>query len=327
MFSIIICTYNPDYTILEKLCITVEEFKTDQLIELIIIDNNSLIPVSENSVLKKMILRNKISIKIFTEPEPGLTAARIAGINFTQYEWIIFFDDDNLPDHEYLDQVLAMINQHENVGIWGPGQVKVKYLNGSDDFLESTKYIFQQRHNKDTAFARNSFWQSCYPYGTGMIVRRDIAKLYVSMVQQGKYTLTDRNKESMSSGGDVQIVLTGIKMGYYAGVGSGIKITHLINASKSTYSYILRLQYSTASAFIKAHNQVFPEKPIIPNYASNISILKMIYSCFRIYKKNLPQKHFNLLLAKRMGEVNAGILSNDQTKPLVLKIYEKIIHV
>ena len=100
-FSIVICTYNPNVEIFKRVLNAISNFSTfSPKHEVIIVDNNSNPPVSNFDFVKDFI--NHLSDRrIIYENEPGLTNARIAGINQSSSEWIVFFDDDNEPDEDY----------------------------------------------------------------------------------------------------------------------------------------------------------------------------------------------------------------------------------
>lgn len=325
-FSIIICTHNPDLRILARLFKAILSFAVDSpKHEVIIIDNNSETALAEIKIIKQF-LESKDDTYILRETTPGLTAARIRGIKAAKYDWLIFFDDDNEPQADYLLTAEKSINIYPKVGVWGPGNVTVEYDKYVDDWLYQKKELFQERHEVRTRFDNQSHWQDSYPYGTGLVVRVQIAFEYANRVKEGRYTLTDRNGKSLSSGGDCQIVLTGINMGFYAGVLNNLSLNHLINQEKANLKYLMRQQYGTASALIKAYNQVFFDSPIIVRRINNCDVLKRIYSIYRIYRNSLSKNDFSLLLASKMGEMNAVVTATGQKKPAVLRLYEQIIH-
>lgn len=325
-FSIIICTYDPNREIFSRLLDAIDRFDDNSIaFELIIIDNNSAIPVGEDALVKAFIDRQK-QARIIVERMAGLTAARIAGIREARYDWIIFFDDDNEPAPDYLIKARTIIEQYPQAGAWGPGTIAVIYTANNDPWLDTKKDLFQQRNDAQTAFSAERSWQAVYPFGTGLIIKGEIAISYSSRVKAGQYTLTDRKGKSLASGGDVQMVLTAIDLGFSAGTIAGLCLNHLIDPTKATISYLVKQQYGTASAYIKAYNQVFPNHGIKVTGVSNTTIIKKIYSLYRIQRFNMNRCDFKLLLATKMGECNAVVLAMGTSKPWALKWYEKMIN-
>lgn len=326
-FSIIICTYNPDVAIFTRLLKAIISFTghDSPAFEVIIVDNNSRQPVSE--MLEVKSFQSLVQgLTFINESRPGLTSARVAGIKEAKHNWVIFFDDDNEPCSDFLNLAKNAIDQYPQVGTWGPGEIEVVYTENNDHWLETKKGLFQHRNETNTLFSRKNSWQSCYPFGTGMIIKTEIAKKYALRVLSGQYTLSDRKGKTLASGGDVQLVLTGIEMGYAAGTIAGVCLNHLINSSKADFSYMQKLQYGTASAYIKAYNQVFQNNQINTGNVNNYSILRKIYSLYRIYGSQLNKKDFRLLVASKLGEMNASIVAKGKSKPVFLKWYERIIH-
>lgn len=324
--SIIVCTYNPDERVISRLLQALINMQKETfLYEIILVDNNSTPSITEREFTRNFLKRCPHA-SVLVEQEAGLTAARLAGIAAAQYEWLLFFDDDNEPAADYLVKAAEAIEQH-TVAAWGPGSIKVEYTDGSNEWLNSQKTLFQERHEVATRFDHKPEWQECYPFGTGMIIRKEIALEYASRVKQGRYTLSDRKGKSLASGGDVQLVLTAIEKGYAAGVVAGMQLVHIIDASKANLAYMRRQQYGTASAYIKAYNQVFEQNPLLPVKVSNKQVLLRIYSLYRIYRKQMCKKDFQLLLASRLGEINAAVVATGQKKPFLLRLSEQLLHV
>lgn len=326
-FSIIICTYNPEQEIFQRLLNAVLHFDiSSPAHEVIIVDNNSSPALVQNKYVQSF-LAQKEGASIIVEKKPGLTAGRVGGIERANYDWIIFFDDDNEPAEDYLNIAQKTINQFPEAGAWGPGKVNVDYLCPTDEWLDSKKFLFQQNEELETVFKKEHIWQSCYPYGTGLIIKKQIALEYSKRIKSGRYTLSDRHGKSLSSGGDVQIVLTGIQMGFYAGIISELYLNHLITSSKANVGYLQKQEYGTNSAYIKAFNQVFSNEKIPVQKVTNITVIKKIYSLFRLYYSHSTIKDFKLLVAAKMGELNGRVLASDFSKPWLVKGYEKLINV
>lgn len=326
-FSIIICTYNPAIGLLERLFTAINRLETSGFaIEVLLVDNNSIPPITEYAVVQDF-LEYKPYYRLIRENEPGLTAARRAGISNANYDWLIFFDDDNEPVFDYLIKAAKAIEEYPKTGAWGAAEVEVEYIGKAALWLEEAKPLFQQRNNISTIFDCKQHWQECYPFGTGLIIKKEIAAIYESRVAEKRYTLTDRKGKSLASGGDVQLVLTGIEQGYYAGVIEGLKITHLIDVSKATLHYLQKQQYGTASAYVKAFNQVFVQSPVLIQKITNKKVLLTVYSLFRINRKAMSKERYRLLLASKMGELNAHTEAAAVRKPFLLKLYELLIHV
>ncbi|MCZ2397305.1 MAG: glycosyltransferase [Chitinophagales bacterium] len=323
-FSIITCTHNPDTEIFNRLIAAVAnmELATGCEAEWIVVDNNSS-PAVEGRFNFSWVT---IPVSLVKESKPGLTAARLNGIGKARHEWLVFFDDDNEPTPDYLIEAGKVIQEYPQVGAWGPGRVEVVFQNPDvDAWVASKADLFQQRNATEVQFACERQWQPFYPYGTGLVLRKDMAVLYAERVRDGRYTMTDRKGKSLSSGGDIQMVWTAIEQGNPAGITPTLRVNHHISKDKSILKYILRQEFGTASAYIKAFNQVFPGNAIKPGKVTNVKVLRMLYAKYRIHFFKMSRSDFKLLIVQKMGEMNAGIIAIGKKPSFLLKIFEKYL--
>lgn len=326
-FSVIICTHNPELIIFGKLLKSLNEFISDSSfrVEYILVDNNSRRPVEEYTIVGDFI-KSKSNVQLISEKKPGLTSARIAGIKKAKYEWVVFFDDDNEPAADYLIEAVKIIGKYQQVGAWGPGKIDVVFNGRVSKFAFRQKELFQQRNMTETIIDNVRWEQSAYPFGTGMIVRKEVLFEYNKNVLEGKYSLTDRIGNSLTSGGDIQILLTAIKMGYYAGSSPSLKLVHNIDINKTKYKRILKLTYSLSASAIKSYNEVFSDQPFAIQKIDNLNVCKAIYYELRVglFKKGIKQLVFDIY--RRLGEIEAHILASPNSKPpVLLTFFSKII--
>ena len=140
-FSIIICTYNPNREIFQRLLNALLQFDiSSPEHEVIIVDNNSNPALNENELVKSF-LNKKQNSKLITEKNPGLTSARIAGIKNAKYEWLIFFDDDNEPDINYLKDASNAIAKINTVGVKETSRLISRIRNRQFGVLVTTSAI------------------------------------------------------------------------------------------------------------------------------------------------------------------------------------------
>ena len=330
MFSIIICTYNPHHDIFARLLNSISNFdKLSPDYEIIIVDNNSKPPIGSFDYIHEFIV-NHVNCKLIIEGKPGLTNARIAGINQAKAEWLIFFDDDNEPDEQYLEVCSSIIFQHPEVCAWGPGVVTVEFFKKNiPKWFKANKQFYQDSFIDSIFFDNKVEWSSCYPNGTGLVIRKNVATFYTELFEQRILTLADRIGKSLVSGGDTQMVMCGIKLGYFAGVSPKLKLNHLISGNKINLTYLLKQSYLTASCYVKAFNELnFDNNQIPIILEGNLRILTIIYYTCRTHLFRVSGNEFLLVLYDRIGEVNARYYAcNSSFKPILLRLFEKLINV
>lgn len=327
-FSIVTCAYNPLPEIFDRLLkavVAIGSFAQTPEFEIIIVDNNSS-PALETRPQVQDFLTALPHARLIRETKPGLTNARIAGVNAAKADWIIFFDDDNEPHADYLTHASRLIQQHPNAGVLGPGNITVHFLGTPAPFALEHKFLFQERKFTQTTLDNVRWGQTAYPIGTGMIVRRDILQAYMANVASGQYTMTDRIGNSLISGGDIQILLTGIKIGWYAGSSPDLKLNHLISERKSSYRKMLQLIYMTSASAVRLYNEVFPDEPHPVVAVGNKRVLEVIYTQIRLYLFKEPWREVLFQTVRKLGELYAQVLAAPGAKPpLALRTVEKLL--
>jgi glycosyltransferase involved in cell wall biosynthesis len=118
-FSIVLCFYNAKVR-LEKTLLFLSKLDIENLgCELILVDNNS----TDNGAEFAKHCWNKYGspypLKLIVELQPGVANARKAGCNHANGEYILFCDDDNWIDSQYLRKANRLLKDMPKVGILG----------------------------------------------------------------------------------------------------------------------------------------------------------------------------------------------------------------
>jgi glycosyltransferase involved in cell wall biosynthesis len=259
-YSLVICTFNPEERILKR-CLQAVSLLDRNLLttEVILVDNNSRSPISEEPYIKAF--EDSIpSMKIIHVEQPGVKYARMAAIRESRGRYIVYIDTDNEPQQDYLQQLKILNKNYPDVAAWGPGDVTVDFLDGVDKKLEFfARRAFQEKHKKSLAFDNRKHWQDSYPVGTGLCTFGFVLKDYVTEAESGRFSLPGRKGESLSSGEDTQMILLAISKGYSAGSSPTLKLQHLIPSSRANASYLKKLIFGTASCYQTCLLEVFPE--------------------------------------------------------------------
>jgi glucosyl-dolichyl phosphate glucuronosyltransferase len=106
--SIVLCTYNNADSLNKTLSqLSKQKYNSDQIVEIIIVDNNSTDDTS--TVIDFYSKSNPCFLKVF-EPKQGLSYARNAGIKQSTGEYILFTDDDAELPPNWINAYLNIIN-------------------------------------------------------------------------------------------------------------------------------------------------------------------------------------------------------------------------
>ncbi len=257
--DIAIATHNPDRRTLGRLMSAIRRLVgLSEVDSVMLVDNNSN-PRLDGDAEVASFLSEVVGTRYLYETVPGLTAARCRAIRESKADVIVFFDDDNEPAADYLTVLRDHFLRYPNVGVWGPGTVKVDFLDETPEEIRSRPELFQEAKRKFGFACIDGYYGEVSPLGTGFAVRRSVLAKYEQLVTEGVLCLTDRQGKSLSSGGDVQILWEATKMGLACGVIPELVCGHLINAKKANIDYLGRLEYGCAGSFAPAIQQSFPE--------------------------------------------------------------------
>jgi glycosyltransferase involved in cell wall biosynthesis len=233
--SVITCTHNCKPNYLEQV---IEALKKQTLEkrrwEYLLIDNASADPLES-----RVDLSWHPDARHIREEKLGLTHARLRGIHEAQGEVLIFVDDDNVLDADYLEQAVAVSGKHKTIGAWS-GQGRPVF--------EQQPPAWTKRHWGHLALHefQADVWSNqldgAMPSGAGLCVRKEVADHYAELHAKGKRAfLMDRSGDSLVSGGDVDLASCACDIGLGVGLFAALKLEHLIPADRLTEEYLLRL--------------------------------------------------------------------------------------
>jgi glycosyltransferase involved in cell wall biosynthesis len=236
--SVIICTHNPRPAVLSR---TLEALRRQTLPpaewELLIIDNRSDPPVAASVNLawhpNACHLREEVL---------GLTPARLLGIRRSQGALIVFVDDDNVLEQDYLANALKIYGEYPFLGAFGASieaEFEVEPPSSIRPYLEKLAIRPTCRDHWSNA----KRWSEATPFGAGLCVRREVAELYLQRVQSDKFRLTlDRKGTGLNGGGDIDLAWTSVSLDKGTGCFARLRLCHLIPKERLTESYIERLE-------------------------------------------------------------------------------------
>jgi len=246
--SVVIPTYNPDTARLEQ---TLAALKGQSLVveqwELIIIDNNS-----SNGFDQQFDLSWHPAAKVVKEAKQGLTYARLRGFNESTGGTIVMVDDDNILNSDYLENVLFIFGQNLKLGAIG-GKSIPQFETEPPEWLGEFYGSLALRNLGDEPLTAS--WSNQYPtvapIGAGMAIRRKALSAYIKKITSGKSSITDRTGNSLSSGGDNDMVIEILKGGWQVGYFPELVLHHIIPAQRIQPAYLARLLNNTNKSWIQ----------------------------------------------------------------------------
>jgi glycosyltransferase involved in cell wall biosynthesis len=248
--SVIIPTYNPAPAIITE---TLNSLKAQTLDhynwELLIIDNNST-----NDVPSTLNLSWHPNAAVIKELKQGLTYGRICGFSHAKGDIVIMVDDDNVLTPDYLQLVQSHFNDNLKLGAAG-GKIDGKFNGFTPD--EWTRQFWEMlaiRNLGDKPLISDASFSKKYPVfapvGAGMAIRKELLTAYIDTINNQNSVITDRIGNSLSSGGDNEIVINVLKQNFAVGYFPDLVMQHIIPASRFTFSYLARLNYASSKSWI-----------------------------------------------------------------------------
>jgi glycosyltransferase involved in cell wall biosynthesis len=236
--SVIICTHNPRKDYLQS---TLDSLKAQSLRpsewELVIIDNASTKRVSDDWSIGWHPRGRHVR-----EDRLGLTQARLRGIAETTESILVFIDDDNVLNQDYLNNVQIIAADNDSLGAFGAGELVPRFEVDPPRSILPRISMLALRSVVNANVSYDAKTTSCIPWGAGLCVRRTVAETYMRIVQMIRTTETlGRRGTALFCGEDdlFSFVATQMKLGF--GIFPELKITHLIGAPRLTEQYFLRL--------------------------------------------------------------------------------------
>lgn len=235
--SVITCAHNPRTDYLKQVLDALEDQTLDkQRWEYLLIDNASADPVQA-----RFDLSWHPKAKHITEEKLGLTHARLRGIREATGDILVFVDDDNVLDADYLEQVVRMADEWPRLGAWG-GQTRAAFESEPPEWTRQYWSRLVIREFDSDRWSNQPAQADTMPCGAGMCVRRSVADYYAGLHDNGKRNIImDRTGDSLVSGGDSDLAICACDIGLGMGLFTSLKLTHLIPAGRLTEDYLARL--------------------------------------------------------------------------------------
>ena len=252
--SVIVCFYNAIDRLTDTLeSIVIQDVSDGFGWEIIAVDNHST--DSSRKIVEDFQEKYKsnVSISVIHEPIPGLSNARTAGINNSNYEYILFCDDDNRLDKNYVDTAYKLMQENSDIGMLGGKGIIDPKLELPVWFrnVEEAYAIGEQSSTEGNVTNIRG-----YVWGAGMVMRRTAWQKVIDTGFQ-KFLLTGRTSASKSlAGEDTEMCLLLQNAGYEIHYSEKLKFTHVIPASRLTWSYYKSVCKGFALAQIFADNYV-----------------------------------------------------------------------
>ena len=223
--SIIVCCYNSEKLLPETIkYIANQKVDSNTPWELIVVNNNSNDNTSEVARIEWSKYNCRAPFKIIDEPKAGLINARNKGIYNAKFEYIIFCDDDNWLQEDYVQISYNIMNNNNMIGVLaGQGRAVANIEIPTWFYSNYSRYAcgVLDMESGDVTDKRNWVW------GAGMVIR---ASIYKKIISAGFVSMTTGRKGSdLASGDDVEICCWFKIVGYKLWYDERLKFLHFMS--------------------------------------------------------------------------------------------------
>lgn len=239
--SVVICTHNPRPDYFSR---CVDALRAQALPaaawELLIVDNASAAGRQPQADLSW-----HPAARVIREETLGLTPARLRAIREAAGDLLVFVDDDNVLDPDFLETAAAIAREKPFLGAWS-GQCRPEF--------EQTPPAWTRRYWGNLVIREftTDVWSNLprldatMPCGAGLCVRRDVARRHLAIHEAGQRRVQlDRAGGSLLSGGDNDLAGAACDLGLAVGLMSALRLTHLIPPERLSADYLARLAEGT----------------------------------------------------------------------------------
>lgn len=284
--SVVICTHNPAR---DRLLATLEGLKAQTLPtggwETLLIDNASE-QFPESDLIK---LHAPSTTRIIKEPELGLTPARKRGLREAVAPIVVFVDDDNVLDPDYLQEALALMDSDPRIGAAG-GRSFPSFESQPEPWHTEffSQLALRDPGDKPLVSVPGIHTYPIFaPIGAGLVVRATAAASWLE--HTGENALPDRRGSNLSSAGDNDLVFTILEANWSVAYTPRLRLTHIIPASRLDADYLARLNRGIQESWIRVlriHN-VCPW----PTLSRSGATLRKVRAWFRhrAWKRGAPR--------------------------------------
>jgi glycosyltransferase involved in cell wall biosynthesis len=234
--SVIICCFNSASRLPKTLeYIALQEVPENINWEILVVDNNSNDLTPEVAKSEWNTHKKAIPFKIVKEETPGLSHARNKGAKEAAFELLIFCDDDNWLEKNYVRYAYEIMNTNEKIGALG---------GRSEGFYETEKSFWFDRFGQAYAIGKPLAISGIanartFIAGAGVVVRKSVLQTLDNL--SFKQLITDRKGNELTSGGDAELCLILLYLGYDLYYDDRLQFIHFMPAKRLSWKYCVSL--------------------------------------------------------------------------------------
>ncbi|WP_162053469.1 glycosyltransferase [Pontibacter pamirensis] len=277
--TVVVCTYNGAALLPETIKhIAQQRVHSGISWEVIIVDNASTDNTSNVILEEWKKHQNPAPFRLLHQPRQGLTYARELALTNSHYAFVLFCDDDNWLDPDYVNLSYDLMLQNPSVGVLG-GYGELVYEVSPPSWATALPLFANGPQAKESGKVRRNA-----VYGAGCVLRKSAYKV---IYKAGfKPMLTDRVGSNLSSGGDYELCYAIALAGYDIWYDERLKFKHFMPDGRISWNYYVRYFKEAAQCF-----EVLLPYQLLLNHGSKNTVsfsLKLFMMLLLYILKKLP---------------------------------------
>jgi len=234
--SIVLCCYNSEPRLPKTLeYLAKQEIRKDIPVELLVVNNASTDRTKEIALSEWGKYHTRFMFRIIDEETPGHMFARQKGGQEAQYEYILFCDDDNWLQSDYLQIAFDLMEANTRIGALSGQTIAIGDMDFPEWFSDfQTSYaVGKQADDSGDVSEKGWIW------GAGMMIRRDL----LNKVLDKKHPFLNQGRTGnvLTSGDDCEICKRILLLGYALYYDQNLLLHHYISPYRLTWAYKKKL--------------------------------------------------------------------------------------
>jgi glycosyltransferase involved in cell wall biosynthesis len=203
-------------------------------VEIVLVDNASTDGTAEYATKTWNSLGARFDLRVVEETVPGLSHARKKGIEEAKFSFILFCDDDNRLESNYVNDTFLILNSDNRIaacgGIGTPVYEAAKPY-WFDEYAEAFAVGSQEITEENGKILTL--------YGAGLAIRKQVLQ---ELDAAGfKQHFKGRLKNKLSSSEDTELTNAMVLLGYKLVYSDKLRFRHYLPKERTTFSYLKKL--------------------------------------------------------------------------------------
>ncbi|MDE0837749.1 MAG: glycosyltransferase [Kiritimatiellae bacterium] len=235
--SIAICTYNGESRLPLVLDALIEQTAPTTEWEVLVVDNAS---TDATAAVCDRYAAQGLPLRCISEMRPGLSYARECAARNSSAPITCFLDDDNIPNANFVEQVITIFDQYPKMGVAG-SLVRPRWQSPPTELALAVAGFALAICDKG-AEPIQLIGNAEGVVGAGMCARTSVLQAALAdLIGNGDAKVSDRVGRDLIGGGDTAICILARRAGHEIWYQPTLQIDHVMPDSRTQVDYLMQL--------------------------------------------------------------------------------------